>query len=173
MPLIAQHQKTSCLHGSSCLPQNKPFNTEPECAILTSGFVVQHAILVTILARGEHFVPQCSLLCSLPHHTHTHRNTHAADGLLFHSLPSTSPPPQIPPWLTARAQRQVEWHLSCLSLSSHHLSSSPTAPVSYWERGKEASKANLYHTLICWLHDLPPGGTVVSIEQIYSMSDQS
>lgn len=99
-----------------------------------------------ILAHGEHFVPQCSLLCSLPT-IHTHINTHAADGLLFHFLPSTSPPPQIPPWLTARAQRQVEWHLSCLSLSSHHLSSSPTAPVSYWEREEKrpAKPTSTFH----------------------------
>lgn len=70
-----------------------------------------------------------SALCFFPFPLYTHSNTHAADGLLCHSLPPLHLHPQIPLWLTARAQRQVEWPLSYLSFSPHHLSSSPPAPL--------------------------------------------
>lgn len=125
----------------------KPCNSEPSVvAVLTSGSVVQHALFVT---RGTFLLRGSTLchnrVCLVPSLLYTHTFTHML--LMDCSLTLSPPPPKIPPWLTARAQRQVEWPLSCLSFSPHHLSSSPTAPAPYWEREehKPAKPTSTFH----------------------------
>lgn len=89
--------------------------------------------------------------------THTRTHTHTVTQLLMDCSVTLSPPTslhhQIPPWLTARAQRQVEWPLYSLSFSPHHLSNSLNCSILLGERGKEASKKK--HKKTHYLSTLP------------------
>ncbi len=126
-----------------------------------------------ISARGEHFVPPCTLLCSLPT-LHTHINTHAADELLSHFLPHHFPSTPTPSMAhsASSASGRVAFILS-ITLFPPSVQFPNCSSFLLGEREKEASKTNLYLPIICWLHGSSLGGTVVSVEQIYLVSDRS
>lgn len=89
-----------------------------------------------------------SVVCFVFACSNTHSVTQAADELLSHPLPPLS----HPLLLTARAQRQVEWPLSCLLLSPLHPPSSPTASASYWKwRGNKTKSWGKPTFSFCWL----------------------
>lgn len=100
-------------------------------------------------------------------HTHGHTKTRlltdCSVALSLSSLPlnPTSLHHQIPRWLTARAQRQVEWPLYSLSFSPRHLSNSPHCSVLLGERerGKEAPKPPSFRGSD---RPPPPGGAVAA-----------
>lgn len=124
---------------------------------MTFGFVVQYALIVTkgtFLLMGSTVFHNVVCFCFLAT-IHTHINTHAADELLSH--PFSPPPPHFPstpnPSMAhsaSSASGRVAFILSII-LSSPSVQFPDCSSFLLGERGKEASKINLYLPLICWL----------------------
>ncbi len=110
---------------------------------------MRHALIVTkgtFLARGEHFVPQCSLLCFLPHYTHTLTHMLLMDCSLTLSHSPSTPNPSMA-HSASSASGRVAFILSII-LSSPSVQFPNCSSFLLGEREKEA---NLYLPLICWL----------------------